>query len=249
MAAPRRVAQPGAGRIAVLVVLEGAFEDEDLFAAGVLVFLKHGAGRPADQRHHFRSEAMQRQDGEAFDQPREPLGATGIDDHAFAVAGMELAELDEQRTAFLAPGPVNPAGRVTDVAAGRVVAQFIGEGALQHQELLAKAVPVAIEAACREEPFDAGRARRLAIVAVQRPTLDAIGRRRNPFRPVGETDRSLVLIGVNPHSLFSLEIDRWFISPGSRFFFKRCCRPVAILCYPQYGSVRTRVPGVAPFRV
>ena len=50
MHAARRIAEPAAGRVGAVLVLEDAIQHDNLLAAGVAMGLKHRARRPAHQR-------------------------------------------------------------------------------------------------------------------------------------------------------------------------------------------------------
>ena len=97
-----------------------------------------GVRRPTHQRDPLAAEAMQRQDGDAPGHPGEPLGRADVDGDALQVLGMELAKLNEEHAAIVAPRCVPRSRRVADVGARRIFAQFVREGALDDQKLLAK---------------------------------------------------------------------------------------------------------------
>ncbi len=199
-----RIAQPAPGGIASLVVLQRAFEHQDFLAFGMGVGLKDGIGREPDQRHVLGAEPVQRQHRQALDQPGEPLGLAGVDHHALPVVGMELAQLDEEGAALVAPRRVAGAGRVAHVRSGGVVAVGIGKGAGENQELLAQTMLMMVETATRPKADEAGRPRHFVALAVKHAPLDAVGRRRHPLGLVGETHRALVKVRPNPHGVVSL---------------------------------------------
>jgi hypothetical protein len=74
VAAPARIAQPGAGRVVAVFILEHAVEHQDLLATGVRVHVKTRIRRPAHQRRADAVVFMQRHHAQARHQPGPPRG-------------------------------------------------------------------------------------------------------------------------------------------------------------------------------
>jgi hypothetical protein len=149
---------------------------------------------------------MQRQDGDAPGDAGKPLGRAGVDGDALQVLGMELTKLHEEHAAVVAPRCVPRSRRVADVGARGIFAQFVREGALKDQKLLAQCVLVTREAAAGPIADNAGCPRDLVAVALQHPPLDPGHRRGDPPRLVGKADRALGHVGMDQHGPVLLRI-------------------------------------------
>ena len=175
-------AEPGAGGIAALVVLDLALQHQRLLHRRMRVFGNVRARRPAHEHRALRAEAAEQQVAQAGKRTGPPLAVAlarpRVDHHAHLVRRVELAQLHEQDAAATFPchsrvRAVAAACRVAHVGARRVGAVLVGEAALQHQELLAEFVPVRREARARRIPHDRGCTRDLAAVALDHPPPDA----------------------------------------------------------------------------
>src|SRR5258708_7750453 len=168
-------------RLEILPALtEPAFQDQKLEATWRLQN-DLGIARPAfqadvfarvlEQRHHPYSRAL---GSGAVRQ------AGRVEAHMGAIVGIELPQLDEDRTACLRPRPMRGGWRIADIRAGRKVAVLVLEHAVEHEELFAAAMRVRREAGAQGVAHDRGRARHLAAHAIEHAALDAGDRRPRP---------------------------------------------------------------------
>ena len=78
--------------------------------------------------------------------PAARLGGAGVDHQPLLIGRVHLLQLDQERAAPSLNGAwLEPHG-IAQVGAGGVLALLIGEGALQHQDFLASAMAMALEA-------------------------------------------------------------------------------------------------------
>ena len=94
-------AQPCSGWVVAMFVLKGAFQNQDLFAAPMLMRIEFCPWAPAHQSCAFRAMAMQRQDAEARHLAGQEIGASRVDDLLFGVGLVELMQFYKDRAAIL----------------------------------------------------------------------------------------------------------------------------------------------------
>ena len=158
VAGTRRIAEPRASGVAAVLIDKGAFQHEALFAARVVVVRHAAVGGEAVERHALGIAwfGVERQAGQPVDAGLLKGGGPRVDGDVGAVRALCLAQLDEERAAFVRPGRVAEAFRVEEVRTGALVSGFIGEHAAQHEDLFARRVTMRGKAAARREP-DNGR--------------------------------------------------------------------------------------------
>ena len=191
MAAPARVAQPGAGWILAIFVMENAFQHKNLLAARMHVRIEVGVRCPAHQCATDAIVFVQRQHAEAGNQATVPLGLPGVKANGFGVAGGELPEFDENGAARPRVRTVRCTRRVTQVGAGRIVSVLIGKNTVQHQNFLPAIVPVRAESRTWRVAHDAGGTANFSTDAIQHAAFNASLRRGRPLCFCGMHDDAL----------------------------------------------------------
>ncbi len=164
------------------------------------------AGGRSHQADPLPTETMQsdlREPGKSSGLGRLPIR---VNHDPAIVAGVELAQLDEDDASVPAEGCVTAPRGVPDIETWRIVAGFVGKDALQHQKFLASTMDVAREPAIRRIPDQACRPGDLRPVTIQHPPLDtAVGGRapgqgvRHGHGPLGEIGIDLHIRGVFCH--------------------------------------------------
>ena len=95
------LAQPGAGWIDTVLVLEHAFQNQDFFAAGVGVVLDFCTRLKLYQSDGLIAEFVQRHGAQSRLAAGRPFTGIGVDRELAVVAGRELAQFHEDRAAVL----------------------------------------------------------------------------------------------------------------------------------------------------
>ena len=140
-----RTANPVAGRVSAVLIVQPALQNEDFLTAEMAMLLEPGMGRPSHQRNVLCSaragEFMQWHHLQTIDQTRQPFTRAGIDNLLLGVALIELVQLYEyERTFPPHPGAVAGPDWITYIASCRIAAVLIGKLTFQLQDLFSAAV-------------------------------------------------------------------------------------------------------------
>src|SRR5579883_743312 len=194
-----RGADPGAGGVAAMLVGIGAFEDENLLAAAMVMQRIGFSGVPAKKVDALGAMLVQQHLVIGIGLARCPCRLARVEDDAPRVVGSELPQLDEEDAARGGIGRMARPRRIAQIGAGGIVAMLVGEDAVEDEDFLAAAMLVRGKAAAGREADKARRPRHLAAVALQHLALDAGLGRGGPGQRRGVDDRALEEIRVDPH--------------------------------------------------
>ena len=192
MRAARPVAQPTARPVPAILVLQHALDDEHLLAVRAEipapVATRRHPGQPGVSLAG-RRVAVERQQFRTLHRAGTPDGRRGVDCQPRPVRTRILPQLDEQGAARPGPRGVARAVRVEKMAAGRIVAGFVGEHAVENQDLLAVGMGVARKARAGIEPHHRGHPPRLDRAGQFQPLAPHPGdRARLPIQFRGSPD-------------------------------------------------------------
>src|SRR5437879_6976074 len=133
-----REAQPTPRSVRSGFVAELALEDKHLGTLLIGYDAQVCFGLPTFEAHQVREAGLliERLVSDCRNRARLPGELVGVDDDVAAFAARELPQLDEQDAARLRKRCMAKALRIQEKRAGRPVPVFVGEHALEHENLL-----------------------------------------------------------------------------------------------------------------
>lgn len=176
---------PGSFRITSVLVLEHPFQHQDFLTSVMAVRIEDRSRIPANQRGVPGFETGKRHDGKTPNQPGKPLRISGIDNHLFTIADVEMAKLDENGASFFRTGGMHRPWRIPEIGTGAVIPGFVAENSFEHEDFLAEIVDMGGKTRARRKPHDRCRAARFSSIALDHSSFHAGCRTRHPRKVFG----------------------------------------------------------------